>query len=74
MNLWSRPPLAKPGHICISNENTDVYSTNEGGEPQRFTYAQFRAALKHWREFSDLIAREGRERLVGQRHEAEFPE
>lgn len=73
-NVWLVAPMAKPGHICISNENTDVYSTEEGGEPQQFTYAQFRAALKHWREFSDLVAREGRERLVGQRHEAEFPE
>lgn len=37
--------------ICISNENTGEYSTEEGGQPQQFTYEQFRAALKHWREF-----------------------
>lgn len=74
VDLWLRPPMAQPGHICISNENTSEFSTEEGGQPQQFTYAQFRAALKHWREFRALIAREGKDKLVGRRFEAMFPE
>lgn len=73
-NVWLVPPMAKPGHICISNENTGEYSTDEGGQPQQFTYEQFRAALKHWREFRELVAHEGKDNLVGRRHEAVFPE
>lgn len=73
-NVWLVPPMAKPGHICISNENTGEYSTEEGGQPQQFTYDQFRAALKHWREFRQLMAREGKDKLVGRRYEAVFPE
>jgi len=73
-NVWLVPPMAKPGHICIANENTGEYSTEEGGQPQQFTYEQFRAALKHWREFRELMAREGKENLVGRRYEAAFPE
>ena len=73
-NVWLVPPMAEPGHICISNENTGEYSRREGGQPQQLTYEQFRAALKHWREFRELMAREGKENLVGRRYEAEFPE
>ena len=40
----------------------------------QFTYEQFRAALKHWREFRELMAREGKDKLVGRRFEAIFPE
>lgn len=73
-NVWLVAPMAVPGHICISNENTGDYSTEEGGQPQQFTYEQFRAALKHWREFRELMAREGKDKLVGRRYEAVFPE
>ena len=73
VDLWLRPPMAQPGHVCISNENTEAYSTEEGGRPQQFTYEQFRAAMKHWREFRELMAREGKEKLVGRRYEAAFP-
>lgn len=73
VDLWLRPPMAQPGHVCISNENTELYSTEEGGQPQQFTYEQFRAALRHWREFRELMAREGKEKLVGRRYEAVFP-
>lgn len=73
-NVWLVPPMAKPGHICISNENTGDFSTEEGGHPQQFTYEQFRAALKHWREFQQMMVREGKEKLVGRRYEAVFPE
>ena len=73
-NVWLVAPMAEPGHICIANENTGEYSTEEGGQPQQFTYTQFRAALKHWREFRELMAREGKENLVGRRYEAAFPE
>lgn len=72
-NVWLVAPIARLGHICIANENTDEYSTEEGGQPQQFTYGQFRAALKHWREFRELMAREGKENLVGRRYEAVFP-
>lgn len=73
-NVWFVPPMAQAGHICISNENTSEYSTEGGGQPQQFTYEQFRTALKHWREFRELIAREGKDMLVGRRYEAVFPE
>lgn len=73
-NVWLVPPMAEPGHICISNENTGDYSTEEGGQPQQFTYEQFRVALKHWREFLKLMAREGKHKLLGRRYEAVFPE
>ncbi|MDT0140823.1 hypothetical protein [Acidovorax sp. PRC11] len=73
VDLWLRPPLATPGHICISNENTSQFSA-EGGQPQQFTYGQFRTALKHWQEFRELMVQEGRESLVGRRYETLFPE
>lgn len=69
VDLWLRPPIATPGYICIANENTAEYSIEEGGEPQ-----QFRAALRHWREFRGLMAQQGKENLVGRRYEAVFPE
>lgn len=72
-NIWLVPPMAKPGHICIANENTGDFSTDPGGVPQQFTYEQFRVALKHWREFVNLIKREGKQNLVGRRHETAFP-
>lgn len=74
VDLWLLPPMAKPGHICISNENTSEYSREAGGQPQQFTYEQFHAALKHWREFVQAMAREGKDKLVGRRYEALFPE
>jgi hypothetical protein len=74
VDMWLRPPMAESGHICISNENTGEYSTEEGGQPQQFTYEQFRAALKHWRDFQEMMAREGKENLVGQRYEMVLPE
>jgi len=72
-NVWVVEPMAKVGHICISNEYLDEYSSEEGGCPQQFTYNQFRAALKHWRGFLELSAREGKQKMVGRRCEAEFP-
>jgi hypothetical protein len=72
-NIWLAPPMAKPGHVCIANENTGDFSTEDGGAPQQFTYEQFRAALRHWREFVCLVKREGKQNLVGMRYEAAFP-
>lgn len=72
-NLWLVPPMAKPNHICIANENTEEYSS-EDGQPPQFTYQQFHTALKHWREFREVMACEGKEKLVGRRYEAVFPE
>lgn len=66
--------MAKLGHICISSEYADKYSTDEGGCPQQFTYEQFRAALRHRRDFQELAVREGKESLVGRHYEATFPE
>src|SRR5450830_510301 len=74
INIWLLAPMAQPAHVCITNENTEYSSDEEYGKPQQFTYEQFRAALKHWREFQKLIAREGKEKLVGQRFEVAFPE
>ncbi len=67
-NIWLVPPMAKPGHVCIANENSGDFST-DGGVPQQFSYEQFRVALKHWREFMSLVAKEGKQNLVGRRHE-----
>lgn len=74
INIWLVPPMAQPGHVCITNENTEYSSDEAHGKPQQFTYAQFYAALKHWREFQALIALEGKDSLLGQRYEAVFPE
>lgn len=74
INIWLLAPMAQPGHVCITNENTDYNSDEEHGNPQQFTYEQFRAALKHWREFRELMAREGKENLIGRRYEAVFPD
>lgn len=73
INIWLVAPMAKPGHVCITNENTEYSSDEVHGNPQQFTYQQFRAAMKHWREFRELMAREGKEKLVGRRYEAAFP-
>jgi hypothetical protein len=73
-NVWLTPPMAELGCICVSNENAGDFSVSDGGRPQQFTYEQFRAALKHWREFRELMAREGKANLVGRRYEAVFPE
>jgi len=72
-NIWLVPPMAKPGCVCITNEYTD-FSRDDGGEPQQFTYAQFKAALAHWREFMRHVEREGKEKLVGKRFEAVLPD
>lgn len=42
--------------------------------PQQFTYAQLPAALKHWREFRTVVERDGKDKLVGRRFEADFPD
>jgi len=73
-DLWLVPPMAHPGRIAISNEYSGDFAVSEGAEPQQFTFAQFRAALKHWREFLALVARDGKEHWVGRRYETEFPE
>lgn len=73
-NVWLTPPMALPGHIAISNEYSGDYAVTEGGEAQQFTYTQFRAALKHWREFLALVERDGKEHWVGRRYEARFPD
>jgi len=36
VNIWLVAPMAKPGCVCITNENTD-FSSDDGGEPQQFT-------------------------------------
>jgi len=81
-NIWLTPPMAKPGCVCISNEDT-VYARydeeedeppQKGEGPQQFTYEQFKAALAYWRQFRQKVDREGRENLVGKRFEAVFPE
>lgn len=73
VNLWLRAPMAQPGHLCITNENTDYSSDEDHGRPQQFTYAQFHTAMSHWRKFKELIAREGKEKLVGRRFEVVLP-
>ncbi|MES2786559.1 MAG: hypothetical protein V4684_13930 [Pseudomonadota bacterium] len=73
-NVWLVPPMAEPGHICISNENTYEFAAEEGGQPQQFTYEQFQVALAHWRKFLQIVALEGKESLVGMRFETVFPD
>lgn len=74
INIWLVPPMARPSQVCVTNENTEYSSDEEYGQPQRFTFKQFHAALKHWRESQALIAREGKDKLLGQRFEVEFPD
>lgn len=71
INIWLVPPMAKPGCVCISNENAGDFAA-DGGEPQQFAYSEFRLALKHWREFKELIVKEGKEKLVGQQYEVQL--
>ena len=73
VELWLRPPMAQPGHVCISTDYTEAYSV-EHGQPQQFTYEQFRAAMTHWHAFQERITKEGKESMVGQRFEAPWPE
>ena len=73
IELWLRPPMAQPGHVCISTDYTEAYSV-EHGQPQQFTYEQFRAAMTHWHAFQERITKEGKESMVGQRFEAPWPE
>jgi hypothetical protein len=73
INLWLVAPMAQLGHICVSNENVGDYSVSDGGQAQQFTYEQFRVAMKHWRQFRELIAKEGKENLVGRRFETPWP-
>lgn len=73
INIWLAPPMAQPGHLCVTNENTEYSSDEAHGQPQQFTFEQFRAALSHWRQFQALVTREGKENLLGRRVEAEFP-
>lgn len=68
--VWLRPPMAEPGCICVSNENSAEFSQEEG-EPQQFTIQQFRLALDHWRKFRELIRQRGIEALAEQRFERE---
>lgn len=71
-NIWLVAPMAQPGCVCISNENSGDFSVDEG-MPQQFTYEQFKVALSHWRAFMARIASEGKQALVGQRYEVAFP-
>ena len=68
--VWLRPPMAKIGHICVSNENGEDFSQDEG-EPQQFTIEQFRAALTHWRNFKALMDAQGRDAFIGRRFETD---
>jgi hypothetical protein len=74
INIWLVAPMAQPGHVCVTNENTEYSSDDDHGNPQQFTYKQFHAALKHWREFQALITQQGKDKLVGQRYAAKFPD
>jgi hypothetical protein len=73
IELWIRPPIAQPGYVGISADYNEAYSV-EHGHPQQFTYAQFRVAMNHWRVFQELVAKQGKENLVGQRFEVAWPE
>jgi hypothetical protein len=73
INIWLVPPMAQPGHVCITNENTEYSSDYAHGNPQQFSYPQFYAVMKHWQEFQALIGQKSKENLVGQRFEAVWP-
>ena len=62
--VWLHPPMAAAGFICISNEYSDEYSYSEG-QPQSFTYHQFRDAVLHWRKFLQILRERGGENLLG---------
>lgn len=71
--IWVRPPFAALGKICISNENIPEFSV-DGGSPQCFTLEQFKLAARLVSNFELEIAKQGRENLIGQRFEVNFPE
>lgn len=73
-NVWLVPPMATAGHVCVSNDYIDEYSSDEEGGPQQFTFDQVLAALRNWRNFTELVRREGVDVWIGRRYEVEFPE
>lgn len=70
--IWVRPPLANKSEICISNENIQEYSIDDG-LPQYFNFEQFNTACNVVEEFENIIIKHGKENLIGIKIEIDFP-
>lgn len=53
VNIWLAEPNARPGMICVTNENTEY--THEFGRQQHFTFNDFWSLLKCFTELSTAI-------------------
>ncbi|MCH7310325.1 hypothetical protein [Acinetobacter sp. ANC 4805] len=71
--IWLRSSLAGNSKIYISNENIPEYSV-EGGVPQCFSSEQLNVVIKLVSEFELEICTHGKDRLLGNKLEIEFPE
>ena len=70
--IWVRPPLANKSEICISNENIQEYSIDDG-LPQYFNFEQFNTVCNVVEEFENIIIKHGKENLLGIKIEIDFP-
>lgn len=69
IHMWLTEPIAKPGCLCITNENS---SFSMDSYPQQFTFRQFKLALSHWRNFVGFKNSQRKSTLVGYRAIAAF--
>lgn len=72
VNVWLVAPHAKDGCLCISNENISDFSIDQG-QPQQFTFEEFRKTSECWKNFQEKIREKGAERMIGQKFEALLP-
>ncbi|WP_434776892.1 hypothetical protein [Neisseria sp. Ec49-e6-T10] len=73
--IWLRPPIALPDHIAITNEYTEYsIDPDSGGEPQQFTFDQYRKVLKFWRDCQKMVEGKDLSTIIDFRQEIPFPE
>ncbi|WP_434778854.1 hypothetical protein [Neisseria sp. Ec49-e6-T10] len=73
--IWLSPPVAQKGCMAITNENTEYsIDPDSGGEPQQFTFNQYRTVLKFWRECQQMIEGKDLSTIEDFRREMPFPE
>lgn len=71
--IWVRSPFVEAGKICISNENIEEFSVDDG-LPQFFNYKQLDVVIKLVSEFELAILKQGKDKLLGCKFEVEFPD
>ncbi|WP_434777206.1 hypothetical protein [Neisseria sp. Ec49-e6-T10] len=73
--IWLCPPVAQKGCMAITNENTEYsIDPDSGGEPQQFTFNQYRTVLKFWRECLQMIEGKDLSTIEDFRREMSLPE